>query len=190
MWVHTLSKESILLWVQITKCFVWLLNHYIFLNYIFQYKKRDVWSQIFFFFFNVKSVNSCLVEGEWQKMWQTNEKNIIYRISNVWESSIRPSRVSSFFSSKLIESCTKLECTSVVWDYAEFTNLTVFGPKVVQPEMKTNVNIGNSFWTVIRHYPWYINDCNSHFWISSLFKTFYETLKLLKAFSKIYIFSI
>ena len=43
--------------------------------------------------------------------------------------------VSSFFSSKLIESCTKLKHTSVVQDYAEFTNLTIFGPKVVQPEM-------------------------------------------------------
>ena len=43
---------------------------------------------------------------------------------------IRHKRVSSFFLSKLIESCMKLERTSVVQDYAEFRNLTVFGPKV------------------------------------------------------------
>ena len=52
-------------------------------------------------------------------------------------------RVSSFFSSKLIESCMKLEHTSVARDYAELTNLAIFGPKVVQPEMKTNVNFGS-----------------------------------------------
>ena len=47
----------------------------------------------------------------------------------------------------------KLEHTSVVRDYAELTNLAIFGPKVVQPEMNTNVNIGNSFWMVIRIFP-------------------------------------
>ena len=96
-------------------------------------------------------------------MWKTNEKNKVYRISDVWELYIRRRRVSSFFSSKLIESCTKLKRTSVVWDYAKFMNLAIFGPKVVQPEMNTNVNIGNSFWMVIRIFPWYINNCNSHF---------------------------
>ena len=90
-------------------------------------------------------------------------KNKVNRISDVWESYVRCTRVSNFFSSKSIESCTKLKRTSVVRDYAKFPNLTVFGPKVIQPEMKTNVNIGNSFWMVIRLYPWYINDCNSHF---------------------------
>ena len=54
-------------------------------------------------------------------------------------------RVSSFFSSKLVVSCMNIECTSVVQDYVEFTNFTVFGPKVVQLEMKTIMNIGNSF---------------------------------------------
>ena len=66
---------------------------------------------------------------------------------------IRHKRVSSFFLSKLIESCMKLERTSVVQDYAEFTNLTVFGPKVVQLVMKTIVNIEYSFWMVVRLYP-------------------------------------
>ena len=61
--------------------------------------------------------------------------------------------ISIFLSSKLIESCTKLELTSVVRDYAEFTNLAVFRPKVVQLEMKTKVNIGISFWMVIKLYP-------------------------------------
>ena len=61
-------------------------------------------------------------------------KNKVNRISDVRELYVRCTRVSSFFSSKLIESCTKLECISVVLDYAEFTNLTIFGPKVVQPK--------------------------------------------------------
>ena len=47
--------------------------------------------------------------------------------------------------------------------FLEFTNFTIIGPNVVQHEIKMIVNIGNRFWTVIRHYPWYINDCNSHF---------------------------
>ena len=47
--------------------------------------------------------------------------------------------------------------------FLEFTNFTIFGPNVVQHEIKMIVNIGNRFWMVIRHYPWYINDCNSHF---------------------------
>ena len=47
----------------------------------------------------------------------------------------------------------KLKCTSVVQDNVEFTNLTFFGPKVVQLEMKTIVNIGNKFWMVLRLYP-------------------------------------
>lgn len=42
---------------------------------------------------------------------------------------------------------------SVVRDYAEFMNLTVFGPTVVQLVMKTIVNIENSFWMVVRLYP-------------------------------------
>ena len=42
---------------------------------------------------------------------------------------------------------------SVVRDYAEFMNLTVLGPKVVQLVMKTIVNIENSFWMVVRLYP-------------------------------------
>ena len=61
-------------------------------------------------------------------------KNKVNRISDVRELYVRRTRVSSFFSSKLIESCTKLEHTSVVRDYVEFKNLKVFGPKVVQPE--------------------------------------------------------
>ena len=72
-------------------------------------------------------------------------------------------RVSSFFSLKLVMSCMNLKHTSIVWDYAEFTNLTIFGLKVVQLEIKTIVNTENNFWMVIRCYPWYINDCNSHF---------------------------
>ena len=72
-------------------------------------------------------------------------------------------RVSSFFSSKLIVSCMNLERMSVVRDCVEFTNLSIFGPKVVQLEMKTIVNIGNSCWMVSRLYPCYINDFNSHF---------------------------
>ena len=42
---------------------------------------------------------------------------------------------------------------SVVRNYAKFMNLTAFGPKVVQLEKKTSVNVGNSFWAVIRLYP-------------------------------------
>ena len=101
------------------------------------------------------------------KIWQKNKKNKVYRISDVQELCIRCRRISSFFSSKLIESCTKLEHTSVVRDYVEFKNLKVFGPKVVQLEMKTNENFENNFWMIIRPYPWYINDSNSHFWICS-----------------------
>ena len=123
MWVHTLSKENISLWVQIYKCFVWLLNHYIFFLIIFFNTRKEIFSPNFF---NVKSVNSCLVEGELQKMWKTNEKNKVYRISDVWELYIRRRRVSSFFSSKLIESCTKLKRTSVVWDYAKFLRIWQF----------------------------------------------------------------
>ena len=52
---------------------------------------------------------------------------------------------------------------SVVCDYVEFMNLTTFGPKVVQLEIKTFVNIRNNFWVVIRLYPLYMNDCNSYF---------------------------
>ena len=65
----------------------------------------------------------------------------------------RRTRLSSFFSSKLIKSCSNLERMSVVRDYAEFTNLIVFGPNVVQLEIETIVNIGNNFWMVIRLYP-------------------------------------
>ena len=50
-------------------------------------------------------------------------------------------RVSSFFTSKLIEICTNLKHTNVVWDFEEYTNLAVFEPKVVKFEMKTIVNI-------------------------------------------------
>ena len=42
---------------------------------------------------------------------------------------------------------------NVVRDYVEHMNLKVFGPKVVQLEMKTNVNIGSKFWMVLRLYP-------------------------------------
>ena len=66
---------------------------------------------------------------------------------------IRRMRVSSFFTSKLIEICTNLEHTNVVQNFAEYTNLAVFEPKVVKFEMKTIVNIGNIFWMVLRHYP-------------------------------------
>ena len=59
--------------------------------------------------------------------------------------------------------CTKLECTIVAQDYAKFKNLIVFGTKFVPLEMKTFVNIGNNFWTIITLDPWYINDSNSHF---------------------------
>jgi len=68
-----------------------------------------------------------------------------------------------FFSSKLIVGCTNLKRNWFVQDYTKFTNLTNFGPKVVQLEVKTIVNIGNNFWMVLRLYPQYINDCNSHF---------------------------
>ena len=39
MWAHILSKDSVLLRLQIVRCFVWLLNHYIFvrLNLINQF---------------------------------------------------------------------------------------------------------------------------------------------------------
>ena len=59
-------------------------------------------------------------------------KNKVNRISDVRELYVRRTRVSSFFSSKLIGSYTNLDHMSVVWGYAEYTNLTVFGPKVVQ----------------------------------------------------------
>ena len=61
--------------------------------------------------------------------------------------------LSCFFSSKLNECCTNLECIAVVRDYATYTNLVIFGPKVVQLEMKTIVNIGNIFWMVLKTYP-------------------------------------
>ena len=48
---------------------------------------------------------------------------------------IRRTRISSFFSSKLSGSCTNLEHTSLVWEYAECTNLTVFGRRRC-PRMK------------------------------------------------------
>ena len=63
---------------------------------------------------------------------------------------IRCTRVSTFFSSKLIDSCTNLECTSVVQDYAKDMNLKLFGPKVEQLEMKTIVNIESKSWMVLR----------------------------------------
>ena len=45
--------------------------------------------------------------------------------------------------------CTKPECMIVAQDYAKFKNLIVFGTKFVPLEMKTFVNIGNNFRTVI-----------------------------------------
>ena len=65
----------------------------------------------------------------------------------------RCTRLSSFFSSELIDSCTNLEHMSVVRDYAKFTNSIVFGTKFVPLEMKTFVNIGNGFGKVITLYP-------------------------------------
>ena len=41
---------------------------------------------------------------------------------------------------------------TIALDYAKFTNLTIFGTKFVPVEMKTFVNIGNNFWTVITLY--------------------------------------
>ena len=38
---------------------------------------------------------------------------------------------------------------TVAQDYAKFKNLIVFGTKFVPLEMKTFVNIGNNFWTII-----------------------------------------
>ena len=58
---------------------------------------------------------------------------------------------------------TKLERTTVAQDYAKFTHLIVFGTKFVPLEMKTFVNIGNSFWMVITLFLGYINDSNYHF---------------------------
>ena len=87
-------------------------------------------------------------------------------------------RISNFLSSKLIVSCTNLEHMSVVRDCAEFTNLSILVPKVVQLEMKTIVNIGNSCWMVLRLYPCYINDFNSHleyFVLSKLSKKQYNS---------------
>ena len=75
----------------------------------------------------------------------------------------RHTRLSSFFSSKLIKSCSNLERMSVVRDYAKFMSSIVFGTKFVPLEMKTFVNIGNSFGKVITLYPCYINDSNSQF---------------------------
>jgi len=43
---------------------------------------------------------------------------------------------------RLIVGCLNLKLSIFVRDYAKFTNLTIFGPKVVQLEMKTIVNIG------------------------------------------------
>ena len=45
--------------------------------------------------------------------------------------------------------CTKPECTIVAQDYAKFTNSIVLGTKFVPLEMKTFMNIGNSFGMVI-----------------------------------------
>ena len=55
---------------------------------------------------------------------------------------VRRTRFSCFF-------CVKFERTIVAQDYAKFTHLIVFGTKFVPLEMKTFVNIGNSFWMVI-----------------------------------------
>ena len=46
----------------------------------------------------------------------------------------------------------KPEHTTVAQDYATFTNSVVFGTKFVPVGMKTFVNIGNSFGTVITLY--------------------------------------
>ena len=45
--------------------------------------------------------------------------------------------------------CTKPERMTIAQDYAKFKNLIVFGTKFIPLEMKTFVNIGNNFWTVI-----------------------------------------
>ena len=45
----------------------------------------------------------------------------------------------------------KLKHTSVVGDFAEFMNLTVFWIKFVPLEMNTFVNIKNSLWMIITH---------------------------------------
>ena len=58
---------------------------------------------------------------------------------------------------------TKPERKTVAQDYAKFTYLIVFGTKFVPLEMKTFVNIGNSFGTVITLYPGYINYSNCQF---------------------------
>ena len=44
---------------------------------------------------------------------------------------------------------TKSERMTVAQDYAKFKNQIVFGTKFVPLEMKTFVNIGNKFWTII-----------------------------------------
>jgi len=68
--VHTLSKETISLELQIIWCFVWLLNHQIFKLYLLIPKMRFLVP----IFYNVKSVISSLPLKEWQKMLQTIKK--------------------------------------------------------------------------------------------------------------------
>ena len=52
--------------------------------------------------------------------------------------------------------------------------------------MKTYVNIGNSFWTIMTLYPRYINNSNSH--IQYFFENFLRNTKNLGDFFKIVVF--
>ena len=154
-----MSKDSISLWLQFLKCFFWLFDHYIILNMFFGSEK--VMSNPIFF--NVRNVKSSLVELKWQKPWQWSEK---INLENLLRTRLVCKTYEIFkflLHQNVLRVCTKPERTTIAQDYAKFTNSIVLGKNFVPLEMKTFVNIGNSFGTVITRYPWYINNSNSHF---------------------------
>ena len=157
MWGHILFKDSISLWLQFLKCFVWLFDHYIILNMFFGSEK--VMSNPIFF--NVRNVKSSLVELKWQKPWQWSEK---INLENLLRTRLVCKTYEIFkflLHQNVLRVCTKPERTTIAQDYAKFTNSIVLGKNFVPLEMKTFVNIGNSFGMVITRYPWYINNSNS-----------------------------
>ena len=116
-------------------------------------------------FFNVGNVKSSLVEPLWQILWQWSEFFFFF-LENLLHTWIvcKTYEIFKFHLHQIIlRVSTKPKCTTVVKDYAKFTYLIVFGMKFVPLEMKTFVNIGNSFGTVITLYSWYINNSNYHF---------------------------
>ena len=126
-------------------------------------------------FFYVRYIKFSLVEQKWQKLWQWSEKKKLENLLCT-RTVCKTYEICEFLLHQIfLRVSTKPKRTTVEQEYAKFTYFIVFGTKFVPLEIKTFVNIGNSFWMVITLYPWYINDSNYHF--PYFFQNFLRTTK-------------